>query len=95
MIISFQNPLSPKNNFIFNLDFQYEANQEWVNLDVTVLEAFDALKSGLIDNRPVTKIKLFAIFDTETSIEFVYDVRAAKQGNIPWTLEQNQLTQTV
>ena len=92
MIISFSNPLLPINNLSYELDYQYDATHPvWATADVTVTEALDTLKTGLLHNKPVAKIKLFAIFNTETSIEFVYDVRAAKQGNIPWSLEQTTL----
>lgn len=93
MIISFLNPLLPEDNLTYELDFQYDSSPPvWTSADVTVTEALDTLKTGLLNNKPVAKIKLFAIFNTEISIEFVYDVRAAKQGNIPWSLEQTTLT---
>lgn len=93
MIISFTpKQLTEKENLIYELDFQYdETNLVWSALDVTVSEALDTLKTGLLRNKPVAKIKLFAIFDTDNSVEFVYDVRAAKTGNIPWSIEQTKL----
>ena len=99
MIISFTPALPTELNITYELDFQYDTTPlVWTSLDVTVIEALDTLKTGLLNNKPVAKIKLFAIVDTDiipnVSMEFVYDVRAAKQGNIPWSLEQTTLSQT-
>ena len=99
MIINFTDKLAPAHNLIYELDYQLDTSANvsspiWLSKDITVLEALDILKTGLLDNKPVAKIKLFAIFDTEISIEFIYDVRAAKQGSIPWLIEKTTLTQT-
>jgi hypothetical protein len=95
MIIPFSIPLPESHNLTYELDYQYDTSSPiWATKDVTVLEALDILKTGLLNNKPVAKIKLFAIFDTKVSIEFVYDIRAAKQGSIPWSLQQTILAPT-
>ena len=58
----------------------------WLSTDVTIQEALDCIKTGLLHNQPVIKIKMFSINSDGTSISFVYDVNAAKQGNFPWSL---------
>lgn len=73
-------------NIIYEFDFQYADNSLWVRADVTVIQAFTAISTGLLHNKPITKIQLFAIIEGERSISFVYDVTAAKKGNNPWSL---------
>lgn len=74
----------------YSFDCQFEALPNiWVSLDVTVNEAYSALQTGLIRNKPITKIKMFAITADTSSVSFVYDVVASKQGNFPWTLQTN------
>ena len=72
---------------IYSFDCQFEALPNiWVSLDVTIQEAMECIKTGLLRNKPVTKIKMFAITTEGGSVSFVYDVVASKQGNFPWTL---------
>ena len=72
----------------YEFDFQFEDKPGiWLRADVTVEEAFNAIKTGLLKNNPVSKINLFAITDKDKSVGFIYDVAAAKQGNQPWSLQ--------
>tara|TARA_R110000868_G_scaffold65453_3_gene195789 strand:+ start:296 stop:562 length:267 start_codon:yes stop_codon:yes gene_type:complete len=78
-------------NSQYEFDFQFvDISDMWLRTDVTVFEALECIKSGLLRNRAVSKIKLFAINidGDEGSASFVYDVIAAKQGNNPWSILQ-------
>lgn len=80
--------LSPEHlGMVYSYDFQFVSIPDmWLQTDVTIQEAFDVIKTGLLKNQPVSKIKMFAITESETSVAFVYDVVGAKQGNFPWSL---------
>lgn len=72
---------------VYEFDFQFtDVPGFWVRADVKVEEAFATLQTGLLRNRPVSKIKMFAITDTAGSVSFVYDVIASKTGAFPWSL---------
>ena len=73
---------------VYSFECQFEALPNlWVSLDVTVEQALDAIKTGLLHNKVVTKIKLFVINTPDSdTIGFIYDVVAAKQGNNPWSI---------
>jgi hypothetical protein len=58
----------------------------WLSADVTISQAFDCIKTGLLNNQPVSKIKMFSINSDGDSVSFVYDIVAAKSGNFPWSL---------
>lgn len=74
----------------YSFDFQFADKPGlWLSSDVTVNQALDVLKTGLLKNHAVSKVKMFAINDGAKSVSFVYDVTAAKQGNFPWTLQNN------
>ena len=74
----------------YEFDFKFvEMPDMWLRTDVTVLEALECIKTGLLKNKAVSQIKLFAISGEECSISFVYDVVAAKQGNNPWSILQS------
>ena len=71
----------------YEFDFQFtDIPNFWLRTDVTIEEAFSVLKTGLLRNRPVSKIKMFAITTSDTAVSFVYDVIASKTGAFPWTL---------
>lgn len=80
--------LSPEHlGMVYEFDFQFaDIPNIWLRTDVTVEEAFECLKTGLLNNRVVTRIKAFAITNSPTSVSFVYDINAAKSGSFPWTL---------
>ena len=72
----------------YSFDFQFvDKPNLWLSTDVTILEAFDVIRTGLFRNHPVAKIQMFAINADDTSVSFVYDVVGAKQGNFPWSLQ--------
>jgi hypothetical protein len=71
----------------YEFDFQFtDIPDMWLRADVTVTEALECIKTGLLKNRAVSRIKLFAINGDTCGVSFVYDVVAAKQGNNPWSL---------
>jgi len=75
---------------IYKFEFQFvDVPDLWLTIDISVGDSLEAIKTGLVKNRPISKIKLFAINTDDDSIAFVYDVVAAKQGNTPWTLQLN------
>lgn len=75
---------------VYSFDCQFEALPNlWVALDVTVQEAMDCIKTGLLRNKPVTRIKMFSIGDLGDSVSFVYDIVASKTGAFPWALLAN------
>lgn len=77
----------PSQNLIYEFEFQFTSSIGiWVKADVDCLEAFEAIKTGLLRNHPVSLIKLFTISEDTTTVAFIYDVTAAKQGNTPWTI---------
>lgn len=72
---------------VYEYDFQFtDIPGFWLRTDVTIQESFDVLKTGLLRNRPVSKIKMFAINSDGSSVSFVYDVIASKTGAFPCTL---------
>ena len=75
---------------VYSFDFQFvDVPNMWLSTDVTVEESLNAIKTGLLNNRPISKIKLFAISSGSDSICFIYDVVAAKQGNQPWSIQSS------
>jgi hypothetical protein len=75
---------------VYKFEFQFvDVPDLWLTIDISVGDSLEAIKTGLVKNRPISKIKLFAINTDDDSIAFVYDVVAAKQGNTPWTLQLN------
>ena len=75
---------------IYSFDFQFTSiPQMWLSTDVTIQQAFDCIKTGLLHNQAISKIKMFSINSDGSSVSFIYDIVAAKQGNFPWTLTQN------
>ena len=82
----------PGLGYKYSYDFQFtDIPNMWLSTDVTVQEAFEVLRTGLLRNRPVSKIKMFAINDIDSggSISFVYDVICSKTGAFPWSLTSN------
>lgn len=80
-------PLSSHLNIKYEFDFQFvDKPNVWLRADVTVEEAFNAIKTGLLKNHQVSKINLFAITEGSQSVGFVYDVVAAKSGTQPWSV---------
>jgi hypothetical protein len=72
---------------VYSFDFQFTSLPNvWLATDVTIGIALDCIKTGLLHNQPVSKIKMFSINSDGTSVSFVYDVNAAKSGNFPWSL---------
>ena len=74
-------------------EFTQESSTRFLRTDITIQQALDAINTGLLDNKPIGKIKLFAISEDDDSISFIYDVAAAKSGNNPWSLHQLPSTQ--
>lgn len=74
----------------YEFEFKFSDKPIWVRADVTVAEAFAAIKTGLLRNQAISAVKLFAITEGSDSISFVYDVTAAQQGNPPWSLLQSR-----
>ena len=74
-------------NTIYEFDLQFtDVPNFWLRTDVKISEAFDVLKTGLLRNRPISKIKMFAINADGQSVSFVYDVICSKTGAFPWSL---------
>jgi len=72
---------------VYEYDFQFtDIPGMWLRTDVTIQESMEVLKTGLLRNRPVSKIKMFAINGDGDSVSFVYDVIASKTGAFPWSL---------
>ena len=72
---------------VYSYDFQFtDMPGFWLSTDVTIAEAFEVLKTGLLRNKPISKVKMFAISADDQSVSFVYDVIASKTGAFPWTL---------
>jgi hypothetical protein len=77
----------PPTQIIYEFEFQFESQPTlWLRTDVTVQQALDCIKTGLLKNLAVARVKLFSISESNQSISFVYDIAAAKSGNIPWSL---------
>lgn len=77
--------MTPPSQVLYEFEFQFPEIQIWVKTDVSVQEAFDCITTGLLRNKPVAKIKLFAINEEGTSHSFTYDIIAAKSGaGNPW-----------
>lgn len=66
----------------------------WLKTDISTSQSLQAIKSGLLHNQSLSKIRLFTISDDDTTIHYVYDVVAAKQGNNPWSTQVESETQT-
>lgn len=73
-------------NVVYEFEFLYTDNPLWVRADISVATAYNTVLTGLLFNKAVSKIKLFAISEGEDSVSFVYDIAAAKSGNQPWSL---------
>ena len=71
---------------VYEFEFQYTDNPRWLRSDVSVGAAFAAMQTGLLSNKPISRIKLFTISEGTSSVSFIYDIVAAKQGNSPWSL---------
>jgi len=73
----------------YEFDFQFvDIPNMWLRCDIKTSQALETIRTGLLNNRAVSKIKLFAITGPEHTVCFVYDIVAAKQGNFPWTITQ-------
>lgn len=73
---------------IYEFDFQFTEHPDlWVRTDITVEDALECLKTGLLKNSQVSRVKLFAINEGDVSVSFIYDITAAKSGNQPWTIQ--------
>ena len=58
----------------------------WVRLDVSTIDALMCLRTGLLNNQQVNKVKVFAITSDTESISFVYDILAANTASAnPWS----------
>jgi hypothetical protein len=72
---------------VYEFEFQFTDKPGlWVRTDVKVAEALECIKTGLLKNTPVARVKMFAISEGSLSVSFVYDIGAAKSGNNPWIL---------
>lgn len=72
---------------VYSFDCQFEALPDiWVSLDVTIEAALECIKTGLLHNKPVTRVKLFSISSDGDSVSFVYDIVQSKTGGFPWSL---------
>ena len=81
-------PTNEQLSIKYSFDFQFvDKPNLWLSTDVTILEAFESIKTGLLRNHPILKIQMFTINADDTSVSFVYDVVGAKQGNFPWSLQ--------
>ena len=69
----------------YSLEFQFTGNSIWVSTDVSVEEALECFKTGLLRNQPVQRVKLFSVGEDDT-VHFIYDIVAAKTGAQPWGL---------
>jgi hypothetical protein len=75
---------------VYSFDFQLTSVPDmWLATDVTIDEAFATIKTGLLRNKAVSKIKMFSINADGESVSFVYDIEASKQGNFPWSLQSS------
>jgi hypothetical protein len=83
-----QQMISPEHGLtVYSYDFQFtDMPGFWLSTDVTIQEAFEVLKTGLLRNKPISKVKMFAISSGDDSVSFIYDVIASKTGAFPWTL---------
>lgn len=59
----------------------------WLKTDVTTTQSLSAIKTGLLHNQSLSKIKLFTVSDDDTTISYIYDVLAAKQGIQAWSTQ--------
>lgn len=78
---------------VYDFEFQFSDIKCWLKIEATVTEVLEALKTGLIANKPFSKAKLFSITENEVgSAIFIYDVAAAKSGQQPWSVECQPLS---
>ena len=76
----------------YEFEFQFtDIPNMWLRADVSVAQSLECIKTGLLKNRAVSKIKMFAITEGSNSVSFVYDIIASKSGNFPWSLLPTQL----
>ena len=59
----------------------------WLKSDVTTAQSLSAIKTGLLHNQSLSKIKLFTVSDDDTTISYIYDVTLAKQGIQAWSTQ--------
>ena len=72
---------------VFEFEFEFTSNPNlFVRADVSVIEAFVAITTGLLKNCPVSRVKLLTVSEGNSSVYFTYDVNAAQKGNKPWSL---------
>lgn len=74
---------------LFELEFQFQDTPHvWLKVDQPLSTHLAALKTGLLFNKPITKVRLFEVTDSGQSVSMIYDVQAAKSGGQPWSLSQ-------
>ena len=83
----------PYRNILTELDFNYSENPRTLKTNVTIPQSLEVLKTGLLDNKPVSKVRLFSIEQDGLSVTFIYDIQAAKSGSQPWSIESNSTQQ--
>ena len=70
-----------------SLEFRLEEFPCFVSANITMLQAFECINSGLLHNKPVRQVKLYTVTGEEgNSISLVYDIAAAKSGSNPWSM---------
>jgi hypothetical protein len=71
----------------FELEFQLQDTPNvWLKSDQPLSVHLETLKTGLLFNKPITKVKLFEVTDNNLVTCMIYDVNAAKSGGQPWSL---------
>jgi hypothetical protein len=70
----------------FEFEFQFvDTPNVWLKVSIPLAQHLEAIKTGLLFNKPISKVKLFEVTDEESDIGFIYDVQAAKSGGQPWS----------
>jgi hypothetical protein len=69
----------------FSLQFTAVPNI-WVDIEIDMKELLDLIKTGLLNNQPVSKIQLIEITQLPLKVVFVYDIDAVKQGLPAWSM---------
>lgn len=78
---------SPAKQIDYEFEFEFTSSTGiFVRTDATVKEAFECLRTGLLRNAPVSRVKLFTVAGGNDIVAFTYDVNAAQKGNPPWSL---------
>jgi hypothetical protein len=77
---------------LFDFEFSFASSPtQFIARELSIAEAFHVIKSGLIDNQPIAKVKLFTVIEATDAVSFIYDIAASKSGNSPWNLLEESI----